>query len=191
MQFEDIESMVCINNRVIINGIEMRINTPLSNMKAVHYLSGRDFIIEEPSMKQVPLEKYQYILDEYVKAKELVDNPIVPELTVVEKIQVAISELKKNINYESPTECLNINWVGGYDSAQMLNAKRTLCLEIGLESCNFTDAQDVDHALTLLQAKEVCIAVAATFEIRRAAYKAKKRAMEACTTIEELEAIEI
>jgi hypothetical protein len=189
MKFEDIESMIYIDNHVIIDGVEMTINTPLSNMKAVQYLSGRDFIIEEPSMNIVPLKKYQYVLDEYVEAKKLVDNPIVPELTVEEKIQVAISLLKNNINYESPTECLNINWVGGYESAQMLNAKRTLCLEMGLESCTFTDSVDADHVLTLIEAKEVCIKVAQEFEERRAAYKAKKRAIEACTTIEELEAI--
>jgi hypothetical protein len=189
MKFEDIESMIYIDNHVIIDGVEMTINTPLSNMKAVQYLSGRDFIIEEPSMNMVPLKKYQYVLDEYVEAKELVDNPIVSELTLEEKIQVAISELKNNINYESPTECLNINWVGGYESAQMLNAKRTLCLEMGLESCAFTDSVDADHVLTLIEAKEVCIKVAQEFEERRAAYKAKKRAIEACTTIEELEAI--
>jgi hypothetical protein len=189
MKFEDIESMIYIDNHVIIDGLEMTINTPLSNMKAVQYLSGRDFIIEEPSMNKVPLEEYQYVLDEYVEAKELVDNPIVPELTLKEKIQVAISELKNNINYESPTECLNINWVGGYESAQMLNAKRTLCLEMELESCTFTDSVDADHVLTLIEAKEVCIKVAQEFEERRIAYKAKKRAIEACTTIEELEAI--
>lgn len=189
MKFEDIESMIYIDNHVIIDGVEMTINTPLSNMKAVQYLSGRDFIIEEPSMNIVPLKKYQYVLDEYVETKELANNPIVPELTLEEKIQVAISLLKNNINYESPTECLNINWVGGYESAQMLNAKRTLCLEMGLESCTFTDSVDADHVLTLIEAKEVCIKVAQEFEERRAAYKAKKRAIEACTTIEELEEI--
>jgi hypothetical protein len=71
----------------------------------------------------------------------------------------------------------------------MLNAKRTLCLEMELESCTFTDSVDADHVLTLIEAKEVCIKVAQEFEERRAAYKAKKRAIEACTTIEELEAI--
>ncbi len=111
--------------------------------------------------------------------------------TIEEKISLCLSKLKINLNYEAPTTCLNIGWVGGYDSAQMLNAKRTLCLEMGLESCTFTDSEDVDHSLTLEQAKEVCIAVAAEFETRRAAYKAKKRAIELCTTIEELEAIEI
>ena len=74
-----------------------------------------------------------------------------------EKIQVAISLLKNNINYESPTECLNIYWVGGYESAQMLNAKRALCLEMESESCIFTDSVDADHVLTLIEAKEVCI----------------------------------
>lgn len=111
--------------------------------------------------------------------------------TLEEKMNLALSKLKRNTNYEAPTTCLDIAWVGGYDSAQMLNAKRTLCLEMGLESCTFTDAQDIDHSLTLEQAKEVCISVAATFETRRAIYKMKKRTIELCTTIEELEAIEI
>ena len=73
----------------------------------------------------------------------------------------------------------------------MLNAKRALCLEMELESCIFPDSVDADHVLTLIEAKEVCIKVAQEFEERRAAYKAKKRAIELCTTIEELEAIEI
>lgn len=108
-----------------------------------------------------------------------------------EKINLALFKLKGNINYEAPTLCLDIPWVGGYGSAQMLNAKRTLCLEMGLDFCAFTDSEDVDHILTLSQAKEVCIAVAAEFEARRSIYKMKKRTIELCTTIEELEAIEI
>ena len=108
-----------------------------------------------------------------------------------EKINLALSKLKRNTNYEAPTTCLDINWVGGYDSAQMLNAKRTLCLEVGLESCTFTDCNDIDHVLSLDEAKEVCIKVAYEFEARRAAYKDKKRRIESCTTIEELEEIEI
>lgn len=129
----------------------------------------------------------EFPLEEYCMTQEIANytDPI----SFKEKIQVAISLLKNNINYESPTECLNINWVGSYESAQMLNAKRTLCLEMDLESCTFTDSEDVDHVLTLIEAKEVCIRVAQEFEERRAAYKAKKRAIEACTTIEELEAI--
>lgn len=108
-----------------------------------------------------------------------------------EKINLALSKLKRNTNYEAPTTCLNIAWVGGYDSAQMLNAKRTLCLEVGLESCTFTDCNDIDHVLSLDEAKEVCVKVAYEFEARRAAYKDKKRRIESCTTIEELEEIEI
>lgn len=108
-----------------------------------------------------------------------------------EKINLALSKLKRNTNYEAPTTCLNIAWVGGYESAQMLNAKRTLCLEVGLESCTFTDNNDIDHSLSLDEAKEVCIKVAYEFEERRAVYKTKKRAIELCTTIKELEEIEI
>lgn len=112
-------------------------------------------------------------------------------LSFEQKRNIVLLKLKRNTNYEAPTTCLDIAWVGGYDSAQMLNAKRTLCLEMGLASCTFTDSVDTDHSLTLEQAKEVCIAVAAEFETRRAIYKMKKRTIELCTTIEELEAIEI
>jgi hypothetical protein len=126
-------------------------------------------------------------LEEYCMTQKIANYT--DPLTLEEKIQVAISELKNNINYESPTECLNINWVGGYESAQMLNAKRTLCLEMDLEYCTFTDSEDTDHVLTLIEAKEVCIKIAQEFEERRIAYKAKKRAIETCITFEELEAI--
>lgn len=111
--------------------------------------------------------------------------------TLEQKISGKLSLLKNKNNYEAPTECLNISWVGGYDSAQRLNAKLTLCLELGLESCTFTDNDDTDHVLTLQQAKEVCITIATEFEARRASYKEKKRRIESCTTVEELEEIKI
>lgn len=129
----------------------------------------------------IPLEEY---------CKTLIIAPFIGP-TLEEQKLAKKQELKNNINYIAPTTCLDIAWVGGYDSAQMLNAKRTLCLELDVDSCTFTDSEDVDHILTLTQAKEVCIAVAAEFETRRAAYKATKRAIELCTTVEELEVIEI
>ena len=71
MKFNDINSMIYFDDRVVIDGVDMKINTVLKNVKSVQYLKGRDFIIEEPSMKQVPLSKYQYVLDEYEKLKKL------------------------------------------------------------------------------------------------------------------------
>lgn len=71
MKFNDINSMIYFDDRVVIDGVDMKINTVLKNVKSVQYLKGRDFIIEEPSMKQVSLSKYQYVLDEYEKLKKL------------------------------------------------------------------------------------------------------------------------
>lgn len=147
----------------------------------LHFFATGIFDLEDKKEILIPLEEYCKTLDIALFVGPSLD----------EQKNTKIQDLQRNLNYEAQTTCLNIAWVGGYDSAQMLNAKRTLCLEMGLESCTFTDSEDVDHILTLSQAKEVCIAVAAEFEARRSIYKMKKRTIELCTTIEELEAIEI
>lgn len=159
---------------------------------AAWLIKDDDYILEENEI-EVQEEEFISAMNRDANCYEKVTQTfkIKDFESLEEKIAIKVFILKNNTNYEAPTLCLNIPWVGGYDSAQMLNAKRTLCLEMGLESCAFTDAQDVDHILTLSQAKEVCISVAAEFEARREIYKMKKRTIELCTTIEELEAIEI
>lgn len=122
----------------------------------------------------IPLEEY---------CKTLIITPFIGP-TLEEQRLIEKQELKNSLNYEAPTVCLDINWVGGYESSQKLNAKRLLCLDIGLDYCTFTDAQDVDHILTLTQAKEVCIAVALDFELRRSSYKSKKRALETAIVVD-------
>lgn len=90
-------------------------------------------------------------------------------------MNLALSKLKRNTNYEAPTTCLNIAWVGGYDSAQMLNAKE-LCVQRWGQ--RLVLLQIVLIQIILLRQskqKKVCIAVAAEFETRRAIYKMKKR----------------
>lgn len=155
----------------------------------MYFIDEKNNLFKEPSEEVIEKYGLEEITEErFLELLNLLQNPV---LTIEEKINLALSKLKRNTNYEAPTNCLGIDWVGGYDSAQMLNAKRTLCLEVELESCTFTDNNDIDHNLSLEQAKEVCIKIAYEFEKRRAIYKMKKRTIELCTTIEELEAIEI
>lgn len=87
MKFNDIESMIYFDNRVVIDGVDMKINTVLKNVKSVQYLKGRDFIIEEPSMKQVPLSKYQYVLNEYEKLKKLGVN-LTPKYNIDPEVDI-------------------------------------------------------------------------------------------------------
>lgn len=70
MKFEDIKTLYCSNNVVTINGETIEIDTRLEDSTTIQFLSGRNFIIEEPSMKKVSTSKYQYILDEFQKKKE-------------------------------------------------------------------------------------------------------------------------
>lgn len=81
MKFSDIKTFTYIGNKVIVDGVELEIQTPLdSEFEAVQYHKGRP-ILEEPLMEEVEGEKYQYALDEWAEAKYMVENPIVPVLT--------------------------------------------------------------------------------------------------------------
>jgi hypothetical protein len=112
--------------------------------------------------------------------------------TLQDKIKDKLYNLKikteKEI-YPMPSQALDVEWVGGYESAQMLNAKRLMCLELGLDTCTFTDCNDEDWDLSLDEAKVVCLKVASDFEKRRAEYKQKKRLIESCSTLDELQTI--
>lgn len=95
-------------------------------------------------------------------------------------------ELKNNTNYNESTICLDIPWIGGPESAQMLNNKRQLCIDLELSSLTFTDATGIEHELSLDEAKTVFIAIASEYEKRRTTYKSRKLKIEACKTVDEL-----
>lgn len=112
--------------------------------------------------------------------------------TFDDKINTVLNILKSettNYIYTKPSTILDIDWVGGYESAQMLNAKRSMCVELGLDRCTFTDSNDEDWNLTLAEATEVCLKVAKDFEDRRAKYKEAKRAIENSTSEESIYSI--
>ena len=81
---------------------------------------------------------------------------------------------------------LNNTWVGGPESAQMLNNKRQVAIDLELSSLTFTDATGIEHELTLDEAKNIFIAIASEYEKRRATYKSRKLKIEACKTVDEL-----
>ncbi len=81
MKFSDIKTFTYIGNKVIVDGVELEIQTPLdSEFEAVQYHRGRP-LLEEPLMMEAEESKYQYALDEWAEAKYMAENPIVPVLT--------------------------------------------------------------------------------------------------------------
>lgn len=128
------------------------------------------------------------------KEYKVVDN----KLIITDKVQtlkevkvIKMNELKKSINYEEPVLVNNTYYVGGFESAQKLDAKRNLVIELGETEVRYVDANDKQVTLTLEQAKTVCLAVANDFETKFYYYKSKKSEINSCTTVEELEAVEI
>lgn len=95
MNFTDIKTMTYSGNLVSIDGVDMHITTPLVNIDAVQFHKGRSYILEEPTMAQVPLEKYQYVLSEWIEAKKLSDNPVYTE---EELKQQEIDKLKQYLS---------------------------------------------------------------------------------------------
>lgn len=99
MDFTDIKTMTYIGKTVAVDGIEVQIITPLpAEFYAVQFHRGNDFCREEPLMQKVPLSKYQYVLDEYLTAKDLLDNPIVIPLTEEEIQEKLVSDITLGIN---------------------------------------------------------------------------------------------
>lgn len=93
--------------------------------------------------------------------------------------------------YTESVQVAGIDYQGGYDSAIKLNAKRTLISEAGLEEVSFVDVNDDIIVLTLEEAKQVCISVAMDYENKFHSYKAKKREINSCTTLTQLNKIVI
>ena len=187
MNFTDIKTLTIIENKVSVDGEELEIQTSLDDgIDAVQFHKGIDFCLEEPNMTKVALEKYQYALDEYVIAKDLIDNPT---LTLDEVKQNKISELSNSINYEDAVLVGSTYFKGGYESAQKLNSKRMLVIETDGAEVTYLNFDDDAVTLTLEQAKAVCIAVANDYEVKFYQYKTKKKEILACETISELEAI--
>ena len=140
--------------------------------------------IEEMVEKEIEVKTEILIpLEEYCKT--LTISPYVgPAIEVYRTIKLL--ELKNITNYEEPIVYLDVSWVGGPESAQLLNNKRQVAIDLELSSLTFTDATGIEHELTLDEAKNIFIAIASEYEKRRTTYKSRKLKIEACKTVDEL-----
>lgn len=152
----------------------------------------KQFILEDEIAKEVEIwvdkdveVKTEILipLEEYCKTLKIAPFEG-PGIKVLQDMKLL--ELKNNTNYKESITCLDIPWVGGPESAQMLNNKRQLCIDLELSSLTFTDATGIEHELSLDEAKTVFIAIASEYEKRRATYKSRKLKIEACKTVDEL-----
>lgn len=90
MTFKDLKTFTYIGNIATVDGIDIRIPTQLDvSIKAVQYHKGYPMLEEkDDGYIEVEINKYQVILDEWTKAKNLIDNPPPPsqeELKIITK----------------------------------------------------------------------------------------------------------
>jgi hypothetical protein len=107
------------------------------------------------------------------------------------KKEILLSTLKQNTNYKEPVIVNTVSYHGGWDSVQKLDSKRRLVLELEQTEVKFLDTSDDEHIHTIKEAKTVCLAVASAYEIKLYAYKKKKKRINSCNSIEELDLIEV
>ena len=109
MKFSDIKTFTYIGNKVIVDGVELEIQTPLdSEFEAVQYHKGRP-LLEEPLMMETEESKYQYALDEWVEAKYMAENPIVPVLTE-EQLGTQVREQRDSLLEEVVDKMNPMRW---------------------------------------------------------------------------------
>jgi len=94
MNFSDIKQMTYVGNSVIVDSRDIEITISLKeDITAVQFHKGNNFCLEEPLMQEVPLAKYQFVLDEFEKEKNILDTP--KEVTKEDLITNRISEIDK------------------------------------------------------------------------------------------------
>lgn len=189
MKFTDIKTLTIVGNNADIDGTSRVITTFLDeSLSAVQFHKGNDFVLEEPLMEEKPLSDYQYALDEFeVEANK--EKNYTPTLEEVKTVK--IQELKISIDFERSVIVDGKYYIGGYESSIKLDSKRRLVIESGNDIVNFFDTQDAIVSLNLEDAKTVCLAVANRYEEDFYYYKTKKKQINSCATIEEIEDIEL
>ncbi|TLP41029.1 hypothetical protein [Arcobacter arenosus] len=100
MNFADIKTMTIIGNLVIIDGVEIEIDT-ICEHDAVQFHKGNNFVLIEPNMTKGNLEDYQYALDEFEIKKYEIENP-----TYTDEEQFAINLNNINSEYETKVALL-------------------------------------------------------------------------------------
>lgn len=69
MGFNDYKSITISKQGVSLDGQDLPFDTQLpTNVDYVQFHAGRDFLIEEPSFNEVPLDNYNYVFGLYEQA---------------------------------------------------------------------------------------------------------------------------
>jgi len=118
MKFTDIKSMTFVKNNVSIDSRDIKISIPLDEkISAVQFHNGRDFCIEEPLMKEVPLTKYQFVLDEFEKQRDVLDAPPIEkektEKEILEEKYQAIEDFIYS-EYTQTKQAQDAGWVANF-----------------------------------------------------------------------------
>lgn len=142
MNFTDIKTLTIIGNNVSIDGIDKTITSSLDeSIDAVQYHKGRDYLLEEPLMTQVPFERYQYALDQY---EAVIEEILEVEIDIAAELENAIQNMldtkAKEMRYDS------IDTIAKYLGFD--NPFRAECEALALWCANcWTKARDIESAV--------------------------------------------
>jgi hypothetical protein len=99
----------------------------------------------------------------------------------------AIRQAFFSASTQNVTDANGVAWSGGFDSAIKLDAARRLATEAGLTSVSFYDADNIEHVLTLEQAKVVTLTVSADYQTKLAKKQALFKQISEATTKQQLD----
>jgi len=190
MKFTDIKSMTYIGNNVSIDGRDIEISTPLKeDITAVQFHKGRDFCIEEPLMKEVPLTKYQFILDEFEKQRDILDTP--KEKTLQDLKDEKLTDIKSTYETESTKNIIykNVLYKGGDSSASAIAGSITLAQSLQESNVKIIGADDSANEMSFAEALELSGLIAKEWRTAFFRYKELKLQISNAATVEELDLI--
>jgi len=161
MNFSDIKSMTFVENVVIVDGRDILISRTLdSNITAVQFHNGNNFCIEEPLMKEVPLSKYQFVLDEFEKARDILDTP--KEKSLDDFKDEKLREIEEIYKVKSTESVLynGISYKGGDVSASAILGAINLAENLQESNTKIIGCDDKPYTLTFEEAYELSALIA-------------------------------
>jgi hypothetical protein len=101
------------------------------------------------------------------------------------------SQVRNSFLYSSllPVSAIGFAWDGGFDSALKLDGAKRLAELAGLSNVTFYSADNVGHDLSIADAAQVVLAVAGAYQTAFARKQSAMVAIDAATTIEQVNAI--
>lgn len=190
MKFTDIKSMTFLKDNVNIDGRDIQISISLDEkISAVQFHKGNNFCLEEPLMKAVPLTKYQFVLDEFEKEKNILDTP--KEKTLQDLKDEKLTDIKSTYETESTKNITykNVVYKGGDASASAIAGSITLAQSLGESNVKIIGADDIANEMSFAEALELSALIAKAWRTAFFRYKELKVQVASAKTIEELGAI--